>query len=185
MNNFEPGIFIVPVIALIMVMILYFSLLKKTPRKLAFKRFTFIVILLSFLLNFAWELAQLPLYKDYSYDIQHIAFCALASLADVVMVLLLYLGFALLNKNPFWVQNIGFRQVFILMIIGGIGAIIAEMAHTSAGNWAYADSMPMLPIVNVGLSPVLQFMFLPVLIYYLSFYFLKKISKKETQLINP
>ncbi len=179
MNNFEPGIFIVPVIALILVMILYFSLLKKTPRKLAFKRFTFIVILLSFLLNFAWELAQLPLYKDSSYDIQHIAFCALASIADALMLLLLYLGFALLNKNPIWVQNIGFWQVFILMIIGAIGAIIGEMAHTSKGNWAYAESMPMLPIINVGLSPVLQFFLLPALIYYFSFYFLKKVTKKK------
>ncbi len=36
---------------------------------------------------------------------EHIAFCALASVADVLMVLLLYFGLALLYKNPFWVQD--------------------------------------------------------------------------------
>lgn len=185
MINIQPAIFLVPVIILILVVVLYFSILKNTAHKKAFKRLILVVSVLAFLLNFAWELMHLPLYKGASYHIQHIAFCALASVADVLMVLLLYLCFALLNKKPFWVQDIGFRQVFLLMIIGGIGAIIGEMAYTSAGNWAYADSMPMLPILNVGLSPVLQFFLLPALIYYLSFYFLKKISKKETQLINP
>ena len=185
MINIQPAIFLVPVIILILVVVLYFSILKNTAHKKAFKQLILVIAVLAFLLNFAWELVQLPLYKGAAYDIQHIAFCALASVADVLIVLLLYLCFALINKKPFWMQHIGFRQVFILMIIGGIGAIIAEIAHTAAGNWAYADSMPMLPILNVGLSPVLHFFLLPALIYYLSFYFLKKISKKETQLINP
>ncbi len=179
MNDLKPGIFIVPVIALVLVVLLYFSLLKKTPNRLVFRRFTFIVILFSFLLNFFWEFAQLPLYKDYAYDIQHIAFCALASVADVLMVLLLYFGLALLYKNPFWVKALRFQRVFILMVVGGIGAIAAETLHTSAANWIYAEAMPIIPYLNVGLSPVLQFFLLPVLIYYFSFYFLKKTSGKN------
>ena len=185
MNNIQPAIFFVPVIVLILVIVLYFYLMKNTTHKKVFKRLVLIIAVLAFLLNFIWEVLQLPLYKGSSYDLEHIAFCALASVADALMVLLLYLCFALINKKPFWAQDMGFPQVFALMIIGGIGAIIAEMAHTAAGNWAYADSMPMLPLVNVGLSPVLQFLFLPALIYYVSFLLLKKISKNETQLINP
>ena len=179
MDNIQPAIFLVPVIALILVVVLYFSILKNAAHKKAFKRLILIIYVLAFLLNFAWELVQLPLYKGASYDIQHIAFCALASVADALMVLLLYLCFALLNKKPVWFQDTGFRQVLILMIIGGIGAIIGEMAHTSAGNWAYTDSMPVLPILNIGLSPVLQFFLLPALIYYLSFYLFKKINHEK------
>lgn len=185
MINIQPTIFLVPFIVLILVIRMYYALLKKTAHKKAFLRLILIISVTAFLLNFIWELLHLPLYKGASYDIQHIAFCALASVADALMVLLLYLCFALLNKKLFWPQNICFPQVFILMIIGGIGAIIAEMAHTSAGNWDYKNSMPMLPILNVGLSPVLQFTLLPSLIYCLSYYFLKKISEQETQLINP
>ena len=185
MINIQPAIFLVPIIVLILVVAMYSSILKNTAHKKAFKQLILVIAVMAFLLNFAWELLHLPLYKDAAYDIQHIAFCALASVADALMVLLLYLCFALINKKPFWVQGMGFRKVFILMIIGGIGAIIAEIAHTAAGNWTYADSMPMLPFVNAGLSPVLQFFLLPALIYYVSFLLLKKISKNETQLINP
>ena len=185
MINIKPAIFLVPIITLILVVVMYLSILKNTEHKKEFKRLILVISVTAFFLNVAWELLHMPLYKGASYDIQHISFCALASVADAEMVLLLYLSFALLNKKPFWAEDIGFRQVFILMIIGGIGAIIGEKAHTSAGNWAYADAMPILPFLNVGLSPVLQFFLLPALIYYLSFYFLRKRSKKETQLLNP
>lgn len=185
MNNIQPAIFLVPIIVLILVVGMYFSLLKSSTNKKAFKSLVLIIAVLAFLLNFVWEVLQLPLYKDAAYDVEHIAFCALASVADALMVLLLYLCFALINKKPFWAQDMVFPQVFALIIIGGIGAIIFEIAHTAAGNWDYADSMPMLPLVNVGLSPVLQFLLLPALIYYVSFLLLKKVSKQETQLFNP
>ena len=114
------------------------------------------------------------LYKDASFDIQHIAFCGLASVADAIMVLLIYFVFATIYKQPFWIKHINIQRTLMLIVIGGIGAILAELRHLSQGNWGYASSMPILPFANVGLSPVLQFMFLPVLSYYLSFYFLKK-----------
>lgn len=44
--------------------------------------------------------------------------------------------------------------------------------------------MPLIPVVDVGLSPVLQFMILPVLIYDLSFQILKRTkTTKETQFL--
>lgn len=184
MINIQPATFIMPVTALMLVAIMYVCVLKNVAHKKVFKRLILVIAVLAFLLNFVWEVLQLPLYKDAAYDLQHIAFCALASVVDALMVLLLYLCFALINKKTFWAQDMGFRQVFILMLIGGIGAIIAEIAYTSAGNWAYADSMPMLQLVNVGLSPVLQFLFLPALIFYVSFLLLKKVSKNKTQFIN-
>ena len=135
-----------------------------------FKSFVFTTVWVAFVLNFAWELAQMPLYKNAPYDLAHIAFCALASVADVIMVLLLYFCFALIYKNPLWVVRLTAFRIFLLMLVGGIGAIVAEVRHLSAGNWAYDDDdMPIIPIVNVGLSPLLQFMLLPTLIYYLSY----------------
>ena len=177
MNDLKPAIFLMPVIALILVVALYVFFHKKTSNKLAFKKFILLVTIQGFILNFAWEVVQGPLYAGFSKDIQHIAICALAAVADAIMVLLLYFGFALVyNKNPFWVQKFTALRIAVVALAGGIGAILTEMRHLSEGNWAYAESMPIIPIVNVGLSPVLQFMVLPVLIYYLSFYFLRKKS---------
>ncbi len=130
-------------------------------------------LLLAFILNFAWEVIQGPLYKGFTYSKFHIAFCALASVADAIMVLLLYFVFAIIYKQPFWIKHLNLQRTLVLVFIGGTGAILAEIRHLSQGNWAYAPSMPLIPFVNAGLSPVLQFMVLPVLIYYVSFLLLK------------
>jgi Cu/Ag efflux pump CusA len=75
MNNLNPVIFIVPLIALLLTVVMFINLLQKVDDKPAFKRYVFITLVLSFLLNLAWEVIQMPLYKGASFDIQHIAFC--------------------------------------------------------------------------------------------------------------
>ena len=169
MKDLKPIIFLVPVVVLILISTLYFYLLKKTTDRKAYNKFIFIMITLSFLLNFAWELLQLPLYKNAAYNIEHIAFCALASIADVLMVLLLYFGIAFIFKNPFWIDPLKLHRIAIVVLIGGAGAVLSEMRHLSLGSWVYDNSMPILPFVSVGIAPVLQFMILPVLIYFISF----------------
>lgn len=179
MNNIKPVIFLIPVLALILACILYFILLKKSTDKKAFKKFVFTATVLSFLLNFAWELIQIPLYIPSSYSIEHIAFCALASLADAILAMLLYFGCGLMFRNQLWIEHLKWRYIIIVVLAGGTGAVLGEIRHLSLGTWAYADSMPLIPIVNVGISPVLQFMILPLLIYLLSFYYLKKIRNNQ------
>jgi len=174
MKDVKPIIFLVPVVVLILISALYFYLLKKTTDRNAFNKFIFIMITLSFLLNFAWELFQIPLYKNPVYDFNHIEFCALASLADVLMVLLLYFGIALMFKNPFWIEPLKLQKISIVVLIGGVGAVLSEMWHLSLGSWAYNNSMPIIPFVSVGIAPVLQFMILPLLIYFMSFNCLKR-----------
>ncbi len=177
LNDIKPIIFLIPAIVLILVSVLYFYLLKKTTDRKAFNKFVFIMIILAFLLNFSWELIQIPLYKNPAYDIKHIAFCALASLADILMVLLLYFGLAVIFKNPFWIQRLKLHRMAIVVLFGGAGAVLSERRHLSLGSWEYDDSMPIIPFVNVGIAPVLQFMILPLLIYFLSLYFLKSMIK--------
>ncbi|MEO6069374.1 MAG: hypothetical protein ABIN57_06005 [Chitinophagaceae bacterium] len=173
MNNLQPLIFLAPIIALILVVAGYFFLVKREINKVIFKRLVFLTTLFAFVMNFAWEVIQMQWYKNTIYDILHISFCALASVADVIMVLLIYFGFALAYKNAFWIREVSIQRVLVLMAIGAIGAILAEMRHLTVGAWAYAPSMPMIPIVDVGISPVFQFMLLPILIFYLSFFMLK------------
>lgn len=72
--------FLTPVIALALVVLLFIYLLKKSGDKGHFKRFVFTTLVLTFLLNFAWEVIQMPLYQDAAFDVQHVAFCALVSM---------------------------------------------------------------------------------------------------------
>lgn len=179
MNTLKPVIFLVPGIALVLVSIFYFILLKKAADKKAFNRFVFTTTVLGFVLNFTWEIIQMPLYNSSSFDINHMAFCALGSVADAVMILFLYFGFAFIFKNPLWIQHLKWQRILIVILTGGIGAALSEIRHLSLGNWAYSDSMPNIPVINIGLSPVLQFMILPLIIYLLSFYSLKRMSRKK------
>lgn len=176
MNNQSFTIFLIPVLALILAIVLYAILLNKADDKAAFKKFILTTLILAFLLNLVWEILQVSLYKGGSHDVRHIIFCALASVADAIMVLILYFGFALIYKNPLWIRNLTWQRINMLVLAGGAGSIFGEMRHLSSGNWTYEEAMPIIPVVHVGLSPVLQFMVLPVIIYALSFYFSKKLK---------
>lgn len=179
MNNLKPSIFLTPVIAFLVVGALLILLLKKAKDKRAFKRFILTVFILAFLFNEAWELVQMPFYKDTSYSIQHILFCTLASVVDAIMVLLLYFVVVFIFRNLLWIQQLEWQHVIVVILIGGAGAALAEVWHVSSENWTYSDLMPIIPIVNAGMVPVLQFMILPILTYLLSSYYLRTIDQKK------
>lgn len=160
--------FVTPAIALTVIVSLYVFFLKRAPDKSAFSRFIGQSAVLAFLLNYAWELGHCTLYKGFVYDGPHIAFLGLASPADTIMAGLLYFGFALIYRNGFWIQHLTVSRTVWLILVGGLGAAVSEMAHLSAGNWIYTDRMPL--VFGIGLTPLLQFSMLPLLIYRLSLY---------------
>jgi hypothetical protein len=170
MTNLTPAMFMAPTIALLGAVVLYVHFRKGAADKLLFGRLIGLVAVLAFLLNFAWEVSHCPLYKGCSYEFTHFLFLALASLADAILSVLLYFGFALVYRNGRWAHPLTAMRGFWLMMGGGVGAIVSEMAYLAAGNWAYTARMPLIPGIGVGITPVLQFTVLPVLIYSLSSY---------------
>jgi hypothetical protein len=174
MRYLSLSIAIIPGIAVLLDLLLYVFLLRHTTQKKIFNRFVITTILFAFFFNVAWEILQIPLFKGGVYEWHHILFCVLASVADVIMVLIIYFGFALIYKNALWVKNLNTKRIILLMLTGGTGAVLAEVWQLSIGTWSYASAMPLIPVVNVGLSPVLQFMILPIFIYRLSFKMLVK-----------
>ncbi len=139
--------FIVQVIALATVMLFYFLLLKKANNPLAFKRITSLILALAFMMNFLWEMAQMPLFKNMPFNWETSLFCALASIADCIMMLLLYFGFGLMYKNSMWFRRPRFLEDMLLVITGGLSAVLAEKKHLFLGNWAYSSYMPLALVV--------------------------------------
>ncbi len=168
MKNLSPVIFFIPFIALILAGIGYIILLKKEINKAKFKKLVFLIFMVAFILNFIWEMLQMPLFKGMPINIQTFAFCALASMADALMGVLIYICFSFIYKKVFWVQQLTFFRIAILVLVGGIGAVLAELRYTALNTWAYNNVMPTIPFINAGIVPVLQFMILPAGIYYLS-----------------
>lgn len=165
MKELTGDMFIVPTIALMVAISLFIYFYNRIIAKRIYIRFLMGIVIISFLLNSIWELAHSPLYLWHQYDFEHVLICALASLADTVIVLIMIFLFGLLFKNVFWVNHLTVSRIIVLAMVGAIGAIIGEMWHTSKGDWAYADYMPLIPWLGVGVSPVLQFTILPLIIF--------------------
>lgn len=174
MEELDLRIFVVPTIALTLVILAYMYFAKRVSDKGEYYRFLIAVAIISYALNFVWELVQGPLYEGFEYDVKHISFCALASVADMLMVFMLLFAFSLIYNDVYWMRNWGWKRIVPLILVGFFGAILAEVWHVERGDWAYADVMPRLPIAEVGLSPVLQFTILPWLIFAISTNFLRK-----------
>ena len=137
----------------------------------ALKRITatpeFNVAVFSFLLNFVWEYIQAPTYAG-MIEMNHwdgIKLCTSATFGDV--------GFAL---TAFWITSLASRSrqwIFepkawqLLMFLGiGIGLTIGfEFYYTTISlRWTYSELMPLVPPFGTGLSPLLQWVVVPLLV---------------------
>ena len=106
-----------------------------------------------FLINFIWENLHAPLYSGYRFWAWQ-PMLIYASLVDAFFVVLLY--FVYLARG---------QCVLVVMLLGLFIAYIVEILALRSGRWSYTDLMPITPFLNVGLTPVLQMICLPVLTY--------------------
>ena len=180
MDQLSLSVFIIPSAALLLMVILVVHLKKKAGNQPTFMQLFWSITLCSFILHFTWEMLQMPLFHNMSPGWQSTVFCTLASAADTVMVLLIYYGFASLYNNNWWMIRPTPYRLMILVLTGGTGAVLAELRHTNLGTWSYSTHMPIIPGLKVGLVPVLQFMLLPGVIYFLALSFKKKVKSIQT-----
>jgi len=61
-------------------------------------------------------------------------------------------------------------------LAGFFTAVLIECLGIYAALWRYADSMPVLPVLNVGVLPVLKLMILPVTVFWI----VKRISARRS-----
>ncbi len=122
--------------------------------------------LTAFVLHIVWENAQAPLFQGYASFSLHFPMCLIGTVGDVAITLFVYSIAALLKDDFAWLFNLNKKDVAALAIIGFFIAIGIEWRALLFGRWAYADAMPIIPYLKVGLTPVLQMMFLlPISMY--------------------
>ncbi|MFA6566408.1 MAG: hypothetical protein WCT48_06705, partial [Candidatus Paceibacterota bacterium] len=71
-----------------------------------------------------------------------------ASLGDAVMITLLALPFFFIPSLKKW--------SWLIIILGVLLAVYIEWYALGAGRWAYNAYMPIIPFLNVGLTPTIQ-----------------------------
>ena len=137
------------------------------------------IMIIAFGTNFIWEKLQIVLYKDYETFIARLPLpvALYTTLVDTGIVLAIYLFIAVTSKNLFWVQSIKARHIWQSMLIGIIISTIIEWHALVQGQWAYNEAMPIIPLLQVGLSPILQMIILPLVSFSIGFLINKKINK--------
>lgn len=114
--------------------------------------------------HLAWEFAHLPLYTIWLTGTPgELVFAAVHCTGGDVLITLSTMVLALfLAGRPDWPQVRG-RAVLATAIALGVGyTIFSEWLNIEVREaWAYRDLMPVIPLIDAGLSPVLQWVAIP------------------------
>ncbi len=126
------------------------------------QKFIFRLFIISTAVNYVWEMAQMPLYQDMPFTaLSSWLLCFRASLGDgliIVTIWALGVGF---YKRVHWYRPLRLGPVLLLLASGALIAITIELHALATQRWAYSDIMPIVPLIEIGLSPFLQLLLLP------------------------
>jgi hypothetical protein len=114
--------------------------------------------------NFPWEMAHSFLYRGvrgFTWE-QHLVCCGLAALADGAGIALIFATGARCFREARRTQRAGLGPFALTVLLGLVGAVLTEHLALRLGWWAYGPAMPRLPGTELGLSPLVQFVVLPV-----------------------
>lgn len=127
------------------------------------------IFVVAVLFNYLWELAQSPLYVGMGSWDQVWWHCLLASLGDGLLVLLMFAaGWMVLHRQD-WFVSPGVRGYAVMLATGLVMSVSIEwIAVHMVGRWAYTERMPLVLGLGVGLSPILQMLILPPLIFWVA-----------------
>ncbi|MDO8594436.1 MAG: hypothetical protein Q7R93_02895 [bacterium] len=144
------------------------------PRKLITLFFS------AFLLNLIWEHLHSVLYVSYQSGAITNAILLQAALFDAAVITIFSFPFLLRSDlhNPFLLRsnlNNQKKTRWILYVALVIFAVILEKWALVTGRWVYSDVMPIIPYLQIGLTPVIQ---LGVLAY-MSLWLSDFLSKRE------
>ena len=124
----------------------------------------FNIYIFAFLLNFVWEMLQMPLFALPPADTPYwpvITMCAFATVADGFIMLIAFWTASAFARSRYWFVAAERSHVLIFLITGLAITSAIELIVTEMGVWAYSPLMPVL--FGVGMSPFLQWVIPPLI----------------------
>ena len=118
---------------------------------------------LALVLHLSWEIGHLPFYTLWAEpDAWRVAlYVAHCTLGDVMIATLAYLAVALAWRRMDWPRQRPGAGGTLLVALGlGYTAFSEWYNVYRLGSWAYADAMPL--VFGIGLTPLLQWLIVPV-----------------------
>ncbi len=124
-----------------------------------------------FLTNFLWEMLQVPWFMGMA-NSSHgsvVWLCIQATGGDVLILLASFWFSSIVFGHRRWLLEGKRKPAITLLVAALLVTIVMEWLATGPlERWTYADSMPVIPLLGVGLAPLLQWIILPPLIMWLS-----------------
>ena len=128
-----------------------------------------VLFVVSVFVNFIWEFIQAPLYAGKASLGAMAWHCFFASMGDGIILWIIYgLGWAAFG-NWLWTTQPGSWQMAFMVSVSLVMAVFIEWSALHwLRRWAYTEQMPRIPVLDVGLTPILQMLILPPLIFLLT-----------------
>jgi len=124
-----------------------------------------------FLTHFVWEMLQAPWFTGMA-QASHgsvVWMCIQATGGDVLILLTSFWLSSMVCGSRQWLIQGERKPAIILIITALIVTIILEWLATGPlERWSYAESMPIMPLLGVGVAPLLQWLLLSPLILWLA-----------------
>lgn len=122
-------------------------------------------LMISGIVNGLWEIVQLPLYTIWHNGTAREQFVAVThcTAGDVLIALSAWTCAVVIAGRPDW-PTLAFGPVAVItLFVGLVYTGFSELLNTMVRrSWSYSDLMPLIPGVGVGLSPMLQWLAVPV-----------------------
>jgi len=135
---------------------------KKTPE--------YLLLILSIPLHLLWEIAQFPLYTvwhegDWGFILYGLAHC---TLGDLLILLSVFWLVSILNHSRHWIFSASMPNIVLFTVISLAYTIFSEILNTRIkGTWGYTELMPIIPVIEVGGMPFLQWLLIPPILIWL------------------
>ncbi len=145
-------------------------------------RLSALIFIVAVPINYVWEITQAPLYVGMdSFNLVRWC-CGLASLGDGLLVLLIYgAGWAVLRRWDWFIQP-RMKGYGLMAVVGLVIAVAIEwVAVFLADLWTYKPTMPVVPVLALGFTPVAQMLLLPPLIFRLVAIWLTRACRTKGQ----
>lgn len=125
---------------------------------------------LASVLNYPWELAQAKFFNGMNSVNLAWAHCLGSALGDGVVTLMVYLFGGALYQSWAWSYQMSLRKYLTVAVIGFIlGGIVEWVALNVLHRWSYTAAMPVIPVLHLGLLPLLQMvLLLPIIFFFAS-----------------
>ena len=125
--------------------------------------------LFSFLFHFAWEILQAPLFDRMPVmsHWQATLVCLKATVGDVGIALASFAVGAWWQRDWRWFVMPSDAALTAYLAAGVLITIAFEWyAVYWAGRWSYSELMPVVPLLRVGLAPLLKWITLPLAVLF-------------------